>query len=119
MATTQMLGEARKKWFQGTTDVVRQFIWVFKVKTYDVVYFLKNTILIYRVVNVVLHDLPGCQEQGCGGYIDTLWGSSLPNGLYGLCTKWYKFSSNITTHNIYSFLKLILILMGTMIAYTC
>ncbi|QCE03615.1 glucose-1-phosphate adenylyltransferase [Vigna unguiculata] len=30
LATTQTLGEARKKWFQGTTDVVRQFIWGFK-----------------------------------------------------------------------------------------
>jgi len=36
-----MLGEARKKWFQGTIDVIRQFIWVSEVKTYDVVYFLK------------------------------------------------------------------------------
>jgi len=35
---------------------------------------------------MVLHDFAGCQEQECGAYIDTFWGSSLPDGLYGLCT---------------------------------
>jgi len=48
--------------------------------------FSKNPILIYGVVNMVLHDFAGCQEQECGAYIDTFWGSSLPDGLYGLCT---------------------------------
>jgi len=40
--------------------------------------------LIYGVVNMGLYDLAGCQEQECGAYIDTFWGSSLPDGLYGL-----------------------------------
>jgi len=35
LAATQTPGEAGKKWFQGTADAVRQFIWVFEVKTYD------------------------------------------------------------------------------------
>ncbi|KAA8546362.1 hypothetical protein F0562_002899 [Nyssa sinensis] len=30
LAATQTPGEARKRWFQGTTDAVRQFIWVFE-----------------------------------------------------------------------------------------
>jgi len=41
LAATQMPGEVRKNWFRGTIDVIRQFILVFEVKTYDVVYFLK------------------------------------------------------------------------------
>lgn len=31
LAATQTPGEAGKKWFQGTADAVRQFIWVFEV----------------------------------------------------------------------------------------
>ncbi|MED6205752.1 hypothetical protein PIB30_020721 [Stylosanthes scabra] len=30
LAATQIPGEAGKKWFQGTADAVRQFIWVFQ-----------------------------------------------------------------------------------------
>ncbi|KAI3498316.1 hypothetical protein L1887_34088 [Cichorium endivia] len=30
LAATQTSGETRKKWFQGTADAVRQFIWVFE-----------------------------------------------------------------------------------------
>jgi len=41
LAATQTPGETGKKWFQGTADAVRQFIWVFEVKTFDVVYLLK------------------------------------------------------------------------------
>ena len=29
LAATQTLGETGQKWFQGTTEAVRQFIWVF------------------------------------------------------------------------------------------
>lgn len=68
-----------------------------------------------------LYDLAGCQEQECGAYIDTFWGSSLPDELYGLCTgidDIHFHLTNITTDNISSFLKLILILMGTIIAET-
>lgn len=32
LAATQTPGEAGKKWFQGTADAVRQFIWVFEVR---------------------------------------------------------------------------------------
>lgn len=31
LAATQTPGEAGQKWFQGTADAVRQFIWVFEV----------------------------------------------------------------------------------------
>jgi glucose-1-phosphate adenylyltransferase len=30
LAATQTSGDAGKKWFQGTADAVRQFIWVFE-----------------------------------------------------------------------------------------
>ena len=30
LAATQTSGEAGKKWFQGTADAVRQFLWVFE-----------------------------------------------------------------------------------------
>lgn len=32
LAATQTSGEAGKKWFQGTADAVRQFVWVFEVR---------------------------------------------------------------------------------------
>jgi ADP-glucose pyrophosphorylase len=32
LAATQTPGEAGKKWFQGTADAVRQFIWMFEVR---------------------------------------------------------------------------------------
>lgn len=35
LAATQTPGEAGKKWFQGTADAVRQFIWVFEVGFLD------------------------------------------------------------------------------------
>lgn len=35
LAATQTPGEAGKKWFQGTADAVRQFIWVFEVCCYQ------------------------------------------------------------------------------------
>lgn len=35
LAATQTPGEAGKKWFQGTADAVRQFIWVFEVGFYN------------------------------------------------------------------------------------
>lgn len=38
LAATQTPGEAGKKWFQGTADAVRQFIWVFEVGTNDFTY---------------------------------------------------------------------------------
>lgn len=31
LAATQTSGETGKKWFQGTADAVRQFIWLFEV----------------------------------------------------------------------------------------
>lgn len=31
LAATQTPGDAGKRWFQGTADAVRQFIWVFEV----------------------------------------------------------------------------------------
>ena len=31
LAATQTPGEAGKKWFQGTADAVRKFLWVFEV----------------------------------------------------------------------------------------
>lgn len=31
LAATQTAGETGKKWFQGTADAVRQFIWVLEV----------------------------------------------------------------------------------------
>lgn len=31
LAATQTPGEAGMKWFQGTADAVRQFLWVFEV----------------------------------------------------------------------------------------
>ena len=34
LAATQTPGEAGKKWFQGTADAVRQFIWLFEVITH-------------------------------------------------------------------------------------
>ena len=68
-------------------------------------------------MNVVRHDLVGCQVHECGAYIDTFWGSSLPNGLYGLCTS-INFHLTLQLITFYSFLKLILILMGIMIAET-
>lgn len=33
LAATQTPGEAGKRWFQGTADAVRQFIWVFEVSS--------------------------------------------------------------------------------------
>jgi glucose-1-phosphate adenylyltransferase len=42
LAATQTSGEAGKKWFQGTADAVRQFIWVFEVKCCDVAYLMKG-----------------------------------------------------------------------------
>lgn len=32
LAATQTAGETGKKWFQGTADAVRQFIWVLEVQ---------------------------------------------------------------------------------------
>jgi len=31
LAATQTPGESGKKWFQGTADAVRQFLWLFEV----------------------------------------------------------------------------------------
>jgi glucose-1-phosphate adenylyltransferase len=31
LAATQTAGESGKKWFQGTADAVRQFLWLFEV----------------------------------------------------------------------------------------
>lgn len=45
LAATQTPGKAGKKWFQGTADAVRQFIWVFEVCAYDIcVRFFKESI---------------------------------------------------------------------------
>lgn len=38
LAATQTPGERGKKWFQGTADAVRQFIWVFEVGAYGFAY---------------------------------------------------------------------------------
>lgn len=38
LAATQTPGETGKKWFQGTADAVRQFIWVFEVGTNVITY---------------------------------------------------------------------------------
>lgn len=43
MAATQTPGEAGKKWFQGTADAVRQFIWVFEVN-YFILYGVRSII---------------------------------------------------------------------------
>ncbi|XP_019096244.1 PREDICTED: glucose-1-phosphate adenylyltransferase large subunit 3, chloroplastic-like isoform X2 [Camelina sativa] len=34
LAATQTPGETGKKWFQGTTDAVRKFLWVFENRVY-------------------------------------------------------------------------------------
>jgi len=31
LAATQTLGESGNNWFQGTTDVIRRFLWLFEV----------------------------------------------------------------------------------------
>lgn len=35
LAATQTPGEAGKRWFQGTADAVRQFVWVFEVGAWN------------------------------------------------------------------------------------
>lgn len=49
LAATQTPGEAGKKWFQGTADAVRQFIWVFEVGALILQLFFKNWMEITKV----------------------------------------------------------------------
>lgn len=81
LAATQTPGEKGNRWFQGTADAVRQFIWVFEVGDYDCI-FTKHCILVISIIRFCLiHE--GCQEQEYWAYIDTVRWSSLPDGLYG------------------------------------
>ena len=61
LAATQTPGEAGKKWFQGTADAVRQFIWVFEVGDYDCSYTEHCVLVIIIIGFCFIHE--GCQEQ--------------------------------------------------------
>lgn len=87
LAATQTPGEAGKRWFQGTADAVRQFIWVFEVNchikfskfhNWYVGFYLKFN-GGFKLVSV------GGQDQECGEYCDFVRRSSVQDGLHGLC----------------------------------
>jgi glucose-1-phosphate adenylyltransferase len=40
LSATQTAGESRKKWFQGTTDAFRQFLWLFEVLLGSYLFFI-------------------------------------------------------------------------------
>ena len=82
LAATQTLGEDGKKWYQGTTDVVRQFTWIFQVSTHYL-RLLQGRLIMGCPFNCQWVGLPSlyfptylvglCQEQTYRALLDFVW----------------------------------------------
>ena len=70
LAATQTTGEAGKKWFQGTADAVRQFIWMFEVRAQNFAFYRRLELASVNLTKCVSLVYSGCEEQERGTCID-------------------------------------------------
>ena len=80
LAATQTSGEGGKKWFQGTADAVRQFVWLFEVRGFPFISIVCKEKYFY----VIIYVFSGCEAPAHREHSDTLRRPSLQNGLHGL-----------------------------------